>query len=221
MPEKHLQTDKMLIRVSRAVSMAFTPFSFPLVAYVVLFVFSYLRIMPLAYKMIVLGMACCFTILLPALAICLFRRIMGYTREEMGERKHRYVPFALTILSYVSGLVSMHRLNIPWYMTGILLAALLILATFLVVNIRWKLSEHMAGAGGIVGGLVAFSALFGYNPVWWLCLSILIAGILGTARLILSHHTPGEVLGGFIVGLVCALLVLHPASNIHFRYLLF
>ena len=35
----------------------------------------------------------------------------------------------------------------------------------------------MAGVGAIVGGLVSFSALFGYNPVWWLCLFILIAGV--------------------------------------------
>ena len=81
----------------------------------------------------------------------------------------------------------------------------------------------MAGAGAIVGGLVAFSALFGYNPVWWLCLTILIAGILGTARIILGHHTLGEVFSGFAVGLGCALIVLHPAANslyLFFRYLL-
>lgn len=201
--------------------MVFTPFSIPFLAYFVLFVFSYLRIMPLMYKVIVLGVVYCFTILMPTLTIFLFRKINGYSTREMGERKHRFMPFVLTILSYVFCLVIMYRLNIPWYMTGIILVALLVMLVCLVLNLRWKLSEHMAGAGGIVGGLVAFSALFGYNPVWWLCLFILIAGVLGTARLILSHHTPGEVLGGFLVGLICALLVLHPMSNIQFRFLLF
>ena len=70
-------------------------------------------------------------------------------------------------------------------------------------------------------GLVSFSALFGYNPVAWLCLFILIAGILGSARIILGHHTLGEVLSGFTVGLVAALLVLHPVSNLLFRVFLF
>lgn len=221
MPEDHLQTDKTLIRISRVVSMVFTPFSIPFLAFFILFVFSYLRIMPLMYKVIVLGVVYCFTILMPTLTIFLFRKINGYTSEEMGERKHRYMPFLLTILSYVFCLVIMYRLNIPWYMTGIILVALLVMLICLMLNLRWKLSEHMAGVGGIVGGLVAFSALFGYNPVWWLCVFILIAGILGTARLILSHHTTGEVLGGFIVGLICSLLVLHPMSNIQFRFLLF
>ena len=57
--------------------------------------------------------------------------------------------------------------------------------------------------------------------VGWLCLFILIAGILGSARIVLGHHTLGEVLSGFAVGLICALLVLHPVSNILFRVFLF
>ena len=71
----------------------------------------------------------------------------------------------------------------------------------------------------VIGGLVAFSALFDYNPVWWLCIFILIAGILGTARIILRHHTLGEVMGGFAVGLICSLLVLHPLTGWLFFYL--
>ena len=50
---------------------------------------------------------------------------------------------------------------------------------------------------------------------------ILVAGVLGTARIILRHHTLGEVMGGFAVGLLCSLLVLHPLSNILFRIFLF
>ena len=89
-----------------------------------------------------------------------------------------------------------------------------------VANCRWKLSEHAEGAGAVVGGLVAFSALFGYNPIWWLSGMILVAGIVGTARIILGHHTVGEVLGGFAVGWLCAMLVLNPMTNLLFRILI-
>lgn len=203
------------------ISAIFTPFSIPFLAFLILFLFSYLRIMPIQYKLIVLGVVYCFTILMPTLTIFLFRKINGFSPEDLGERKRRFMPFLLTITSYVFCLVMMHRLNIPWYMTGIILAALIMMVICIVVNLKWKLSEHMAGVGAIVGGLVSFSALFGYNPVWWLCLFILIAGVLGTARIILQHHTLGEVLVGFAVGLICSLLVLHPLSNILFRIFLF
>lgn len=221
MSEEHIIADKTLIRASKVISALFTPFSIPFLAFLILFIFSYLRIMPLQYKLIVLGVVYSFTILLPMLTIFIFRKINGFSPIDLMERKRRFMPFILTIISYVFCLFMMHRLNIPWYMTGIILAALIMMIICVILNLRWKLSEHMAGSGAIVGGLVAFSALFGYNPVWWLCLFILIAGILGTARLILSHHTLGEVIGGFAVGLVCSLLVLHPLSNILFRVFLF
>lgn len=222
--EVKLIEEKTLIRVARMVSAIFTPFSIPFLAFLILFLFSYLSIMPIQYKLIVLGIVYCFTIMIPVLAIFIFKKINGFSAQELGERKKRYVPFFLTITSYVFCLLMMNRLNIPWYMSGIILAALIMMVICIVVNLKWKLSEHMAGAGAVIGGLVAFSALFGYNPVWWLCLFILVAGVLGTARIILGHHTLGEVMGGFAVGFICSLIVLHPIANsfyFFFRQLLF
>jgi len=218
--EEHIIADRTLIKTARIVSAVFTPFSIPFVAFLILFLFSYLNIMPLAYKLIVLGVVYCFTILMPTLTIFLFRKINGFEAKDLTDRKKRYVPYLLTIISYVFCMLMMRKLNIPWYMPGIILTALLMMLISIILNLKWKLSEHMLGMGGIVGGVVSFSALFGYNPVWWLSLFILIAGVLGTARIILQHHTLSEVLTGFVVGFICALLVLHPIANILFRIFL-
>lgn len=219
--KEHIIADKTMLRVARITSIVFTPFSIPFLAFLVLFLFSYLRIMPILYKGIVLGIVYCFTILTPTITIFLFRKINGFACQELSERKKRYVPILLTIISYVFCLLMMRKLNIPWYMTGIIFVSLVISIICILVNLKWKLSEHMAGMGGIIGGLVSFSALFSYNPVVWLCLFILIAGILGSARIVLGHHTLGEVLSGFVVGLVCSFLILHPAYNLIFRVFLF
>ena len=219
--KEHIIADKTMLRVARITSIVFTPFSIPFLAFLVLFLFSYLRIMPILYKGIVLGIVYCFTILTPTITIFLFRKINGFARQELSERKKRYVPILLTIISYVFCLLMMRKLNIPWYMTGIIFVSLVISIICILVNLKWKLSEHMAGMGGIIGGLVSFSALFSYNPVVWLCLFILIAGILGSARIVLGHHTLGEVLSGFVVGLVCSFLILHTKYNLIFRVFLF
>ena len=219
--KEHIIADKTMLRVARITSIVFTPFSIPFLAFLVLFLFSYLRIMPILYKGIVLGIVYCFTILTPTITIFLFRKINGFARQELSERKKRYVPILLTIISYVFCLLMMRKLNIPWYMTGIIFVSLVISIICILVNLKWKLSEHMAGMGGIIGGLVSFSALFSYNPVVWLCLFILIAGILGSARIVLGHHTLGEVLSGFVVGLVCSFVILPPAYNLIFRVFLF
>ena len=63
---------------SRIISGIFTPFMVPFLAFFLLFFFTYLRIMPLQYKLVVLGIVYCFTILMPMLAIYLFQKINGW-----------------------------------------------------------------------------------------------------------------------------------------------
>ena len=220
MTERLLTADRTIGHVARVVSAVFTPLLIPLLVFVILFLFSYLRIMPLEYKLIVLGVVCSFTLLLPLFSIYAFRRLNRLTQQDLHDRQHRYAPFVLTIVSYVLCLLMMRRMNIPWYMSGIVLTVLIVTVVCAVANLRWRVSEHTAGAGSVVGGVVAFSALFGYDPVGWLCLTILVAGVIGSARLVLGRHTLGEVLWGFVVGFVCALGVLHPLANVLARILL-
>ena len=58
---EHIIADKTMLQVARATSMVFTPFSIPFLSFLVLFLFSYLRIMPIQYKLIVLGIVYCST----------------------------------------------------------------------------------------------------------------------------------------------------------------
>ncbi len=219
--KQNIISDKLLIRIAQTISWILNPFSIPFLAFLVLFLFTYLRMMPLAYKLIVLAIVYCFTILMPVVTIFVFRKINKITMHDISrDRTKRFVPFLLTITSYGFCLGMMHKLSIPWYMTGIILASLVVQVICVIVNLKWKLSEHMAGIGAVIGGVVAFSALFGYNPIGWLCLFILTAGILGTARMILKHHSLGEVFCGFTVGFITVALVLHPWTNTLFRIFL-
>ena len=79
-----IRVAKKIVRIevsSRIISGIFTPFMIPFVAFSCLFFFTYLRIMPIQYKLIVLGIVYCFTILMPMLAIYLFRKNkrLGYS----------------------------------------------------------------------------------------------------------------------------------------------
>lgn len=213
-------TERILEGLSRFISAIFIPFFIPLVAFIALFLFTYLRVMPYQYKLIVLGIVCCFTIMLPVVTIYLYLRISGIAPTVLSERSKRYMPYILTITSFIFCSLMMYRLNIPWYMNGIILAAIFIMIVFLVANLKWKISSHMGGMGAIIGGIVSFSGLFGYNPVWLLCLFILLAGLVGSARMILGRHTLNEVMAGFTIGLICSILVLHPGSNLFLRLFL-
>lgn len=76
-----------LFMAARIISAIFTPFMVPFVAFLLLFFFTYLRILPLQYKLTVLIMVYCFTILLPMLGIYLLQKINGWTLRELGKRE--------------------------------------------------------------------------------------------------------------------------------------
>jgi hypothetical protein len=143
--EERMTAERTLIRIAKIVSWVFTPFSIPILGFLILFLLSYLKMLPLEYKLIVLGIVYCFTILTPTLTIYIFQKINGFAPAELNERKKRYVPFILTILSYICCLMMMRKMSIPWYMTGIILTALIISVVCVIANLKWKLSEHMAG----------------------------------------------------------------------------
>ena len=195
---------KNIILAARVVSMVFTPFYLPLVGLVALFIFSYLSMLPTSYKLLVLAMVYLFTILLPSFLIHLYRKYQGWNMIEIGNRERRMVPYLISILCYFVCYYLMNMLHIPHFMSSILLAALLIQVACAIINVWWKISTHSAAIGGVVGSIMAFSAIFTFNPLWWLCLSLLLAGMVGTSRMILRQHTLPQVVTGFCIGIICA-----------------
>jgi len=201
-----MRRDKQMILAARMMSMLFTPFYLPIVGLIALFTFSYMSIFPLSYKLQVLIMVYLFTILLPSVLIHLYRRYRGWTLIELGHKERRAVPYVISILCYFFCIYLMDLLHIPHFMGTILYAALFIQVVCALVNVWWKISTHTAAIGGVAGALFVFGELFGFNPVWWLCVVLILAGILGSSRMILRQHSLLQVVAGFIVGIVCSVI---------------
>lgn len=200
--------EKNIILAARIMSMIFTPFYLPLVGLVALFLFSYMSLLPLAYKLPMLLTVYISTILMPSLLIHLYRRFQGWTSKELGRKERRIVPYLISILCYFGCFFLMEYRNTPRVISIILVAALVIQMVCALINVWWKISTHTAGIGGLAGGLVVYSIAFSFNPIWWLAFVILLAGMVGTARMILRQHTLAQVVAGFIVGVVCALFII-------------
>lgn len=200
--------EKNIILAARIMSMIFTPFYLPLVGLVALFLFSYMSLLPLAYKLPMLLTVYISTILMPSLLIHLYRKFQGWTSKELGRKERRIVPYLISILCYFGCFFLMEYRNTPRVISIILVAALVIQMVCALINVWWKISTHTAGIGGLAGGLVVYSIAFSFNPIWWLAFVILLAGMVGTARMILRQHTLAQVVTGFLVGVVCALFII-------------
>lgn len=194
--------EKNIILTARVMSMLLTPFYLPLVGLIALFMFSYMSLMPWQYKLMVVGMVYLFTILLPTLLIHGYRRYQGWTPLELGRKERRMVPYIIAILCYFACYYLMSMMRIPQFMANILVAALVIQVVCAVINVWWKISTHTAAIGGFEGALLAFSIIFAFNPLWWFCVILIIAGMVGSSRMILRQHTLMQVVAGFLVGMV-------------------
>ena len=196
--------EKNIIYIARLVSLIFTPFYLPLVGLIALFTFSYLNLLPIGYRLLVLATIYLFTILMPTFLIHLYRRSQGWSLLELGQKRRRMVPYAISIVCYVICLWTLDAMHIYHFVSSIVLAALLIQIICAIINVWWKISTHTAGIGGVAGALFVFAEYFAFNPVWWLCCVFILAGILGSARIILRQHSLSQVVAGFLVGFVCA-----------------
>lgn len=197
---------RSVLMTARVISLLFTPFYLPIVGLIALFLFSYLSYYPLQLKLLVLTIVYFFTVLLPTVFIHLYRRYQGWNLIELGHKERRMVPYVISILCYFCCVYLMDSLHIPHFMGSIVGCALIIQIVCSIINVWWKISTHMAAIGGFAGALSTFALFFGFNPVWWLCLMLILAGILGTSRMILRQHSLSQVVGGFLVGFVCAVI---------------
>lgn len=200
--------EKNIIFTARIMSMIFTPFYLPIVGLIALLIFSYMSLLPMMYKLVMLAMVYLLTVVAPSLLIHLYRLCQGWTSHELGRKERRLVPYIISIVCYFACFFWMEYRNTPRVISIIVVVALTIQMVCALINIWWKISTHTAAIGGVAGGLVSYSIAFSFNPLWWLCFVLILAGAVGTARMILRQHSLSQVVGGFLVGAACAILVI-------------
>lgn len=200
--------EKNIIFTARIMSMIFTPFYLPIVGLIALFIFSYMSLLPMMYKLVMLAMVYLLTVVAPSLLIHLYRLCQGWTSHELGRKERRLVPYIISIVCYFACFFWMEYRNTPRVISIIVVVALTIQMICALINIWWKISTHTAAIGGVAGGLVSYSIAFSFNPLWWLCFVLILAGAVGTARMILRQHSLSQVVTGFLVGAACAILVI-------------
>lgn len=197
---------KDIIYIAKALSAVFNPFYLSVVGLILLYIFSYLKFLPWNYKLFTLILVYTLTVLVPTMLIKYYRKYQGWSEHELAHKEHRMIPFVISILCYFLCFYVLNFYHAPRIIGSILLASLMIQVICAIINVKWKISTHTAAIGGVLGALMAFSAIFSFNPVWWMCLVILMGGLVASSRMILRQHSLEQVVVGFLVGTVCSYL---------------
>lgn len=199
-------TEKNIILTSRIISMLSTPFYLPVLGLIVLFMFSYLSIFPVMYKVFMVLIFYLFTVLLPTYLIHVYRKYQGWTPKQLGMRERRMIPYIISIFCYFTGYYLLTLMNTPDFISVILVVAIIIEVLCVAINRWWKISIHNAAIGGVTGMVIAFSFILGFDPTWWLCVLLILAGLIGTARMVLRQHTLSQVVCGYLIGFLTGLI---------------
>lgn len=151
-----------------------------------------------------------YTVIAPLVSILLLLYSTQRNIREgllMEEAESRTVPFVLTAIYYIMAYVMVLRFNVPDVISSMVLGAIICLVCAVGINLRWKISIHMLGLGGIAGALIGFSESQGLYLLHVLVPVIFISGLIGTARLYENSHQPNQVYFGFLLGCVCEYFV--------------
>jgi hypothetical protein len=80
----------------------------------------------------------------------------------------------------------MFRLQIPIFVKTYIFSTSFLALTVLVINLWWKISLHSAGAGALIGIVIALSLKMSVPLTWFLIPAVLIAGLVLSSRLKLN-----------------------------------
>lgn len=165
------------------------------------------------------------TFFIPAFSVVVLRMVGMIDSLEMPDKTERIGPYIITGIFYLWMFRNfLGNSNIPTAYTSFVLGATIALFIAFFINIFSKISAHAVGMGGLIGMVVITMLLFSYgsftlhlgilgaiqlNMNVVLMISIVVAGMVGTSRLLLQAHEPQDLYGGFIVGFSSQFIALY------------
>lgn len=150
-----------------------------------------------------LGMVMVMSVLFPLISLLLLRRAGFISSLEMPSRQERIAPFVLVLIYYGMTYYMLRQTRLDGAVLALFSGAMIALSITTVITLRWKISVHLVGVGGLVGTVAGISEIYGDALLFWLAFSIVLAGLLGTARLMTGSHYPAQVYAGGVLGFLC------------------
>ena len=127
---------------------------------------------------------------------------------ELEKKEERKLPFIVTAFFYLVAFYLMRMLPVPEFFPLIILGAALVIIVGFLINLKWKISVHTMGIGGVLGLVWGLSEILYIQLTMLFILLILLSGIIGTARLIRGSHTQMQIYSGLLIGFAIELMVM-------------
>ena len=157
----------------------------------------------LMFRLISLAMT---TVFFPLLTVALLKALGFLKSVQMRVSKDRIIPLIATMTFYFwAQQVFSHLPDTPRIINILLLGSFWGIIVLFMCSIFFKVSMHTTAAGGAIGIMTVLLFISPVNMLPALFTTVIIGGIVGTARLILREHTIAELWMGYAIGLIVQL----------------
>ncbi|SHN29131.1 hypothetical protein SAMN04488057_1173 [Cyclobacterium lianum] len=193
----------MYRKLAFGISVVFQPLLIPSLMVATLFyIVPEATVVPQAAKWSILLLISFSTFLVPLLGLVGMKYADTIPGFHLSGQRDRFIPFSLVAVFYCMTAGFFYwRLNVDELLILTLSTVTLSLVALTLVTFFWKISAHQTAMGGWVALVAVLSMKFYSAPMfYYLLLIIAISGLVGTSRLYLNAHKPGEVYGGFLMG---------------------
>ncbi len=142
-----------------------------------------------------------FSCVIPIVGILVMRGLGFVSSLSMPTQDERKIPYVLTGMFYMSLVAAnSYHTSLPLEIKIFCLGATIALFIAFFINLFSKISMHTVGISGFVA-MVIIMVNRGYpGSEYFLIFAFLVAGLVGTSRLLLGAHNTSDVYGGYMVG---------------------
>lgn len=194
-------------RAASIISSLFQPLLMPVYGIMLLFVYTYFRLIFMRQFWIITTPAILFAFAVPSILIFVVYKLKLISDLSLKIRSERFIPYTIVIVSYSAMLLYYYRLGMPMWFLMLIGSSVAVTVIAIIITLWWKISAHMFGVGGMVGGVMSVSFFVEQaNPYLLFIALFVLAGLVGTSRLILKRHTLLQVMCGFLLGFVISFL---------------
>ncbi len=192
---------------ARIISSVFQPLLMPIYSILLLFVYTHFKLLFANQFWVIMTPVILFSFVIPGILIYVVYKLKLISDLSLKIRKERFIPYTIVLVSYLIMIFYYYRIGMPSWFLMLAASSIAVILIAIFITIWWKISAHMFGVGGLLGGVMSVSYFIEKSNPFYLFMAIfLIAGLVGASRLILRRHTFGQVVAGFFLGFVISFL---------------
>ena len=207
---KRYTVNKFIAGMANFLTTALSPLLMPTYGIFLALWVSVLCLQPYGTRVSILLVCMGITCIIPLIFLSVLRHFKLIKDLHVEVRKQRLFPYLFTAVCYLVAAYFLYLRHQPQWFVMFMVGSAVAVLLMALINLKWKISAHMAGIGGVVALIyqIHVLGLSAFDLLWLLCLLVIMAGALGSARLAMRRHDAWQILAGFVVGFLSVSLTM-------------